>query len=142
MPNYSVKLDIREESIKVLDKEMPIQIIDSWEVSIRPCELNNFAKIFIDEPKISYGSKETNQLMFLLTKSGFNLVDIINFEDQVYSLFRSEAIKGTKINPIFDILDKARRIIKNKSNGHNVLRYLLYNLNNKIIKLQFNYEEC
>lgn len=142
LPNYSVKLDIREESIKVFDKKMPIQIIDNWEVSIRPCELNNFAKIFIDEPKINYASKETNQLMFFLTKSGFNLVEVINFEDKIYEIFKSEAIKGTKTNPIFNILDKARKIIKNKSEGHNVLRYLLYNLNNKIIKHQYNHEKC
>ena len=37
----------------------------------------------------------------------------------------------------FDCLEKCRQINKDKSRGVNVLRYLLYNLNNKIIKNQF-----
>ena len=45
-PNYAVKLSISSDNISVLDKSMPIQIIDNWDISIRPCELNNFAKIF------------------------------------------------------------------------------------------------
>ncbi len=41
--NYAVRLSIHNDVIGVLGKVMPIQIIDSWEVSIRPCEVNRFA---------------------------------------------------------------------------------------------------
>ena len=34
------------------------------------------------------------------------------------------------------ILDRCRRIIRDESPGHNILRYLLYNMNNVIIKNQ------
>lgn len=41
---------------------MPIQIIDEWEVSIRPCELNNFADIFGSHPKLG-GTNEISEIM-------------------------------------------------------------------------------
>ena len=41
--NYAVRLSIRNDNIRMMDKTMSVQIIDQWEVSIRPCELNNFA---------------------------------------------------------------------------------------------------
>ena len=44
--NYAVRLTIANDSISILNKSMPIQLITSWEVSIRPCEFDNFANIF------------------------------------------------------------------------------------------------
>ena len=46
LSNYAVKMKIREEYIDLFGEKMPIKIIDDWEVSIRPCELKNFSKIF------------------------------------------------------------------------------------------------
>jgi hypothetical protein len=39
--NYAVDLFIGKAYIDLLGKQMPINIIQNWEVSIRPCELNN-----------------------------------------------------------------------------------------------------
>ena len=36
--NYAVKFSIHNDTIHILDKDMSIQVIDSWSVSIRPCE--------------------------------------------------------------------------------------------------------
>ena len=44
--NYAVKFVVSKDYIEVSNKKMPIQIIDDWEVSIRPCEFKNFEKIF------------------------------------------------------------------------------------------------
>jgi DNA replication protein DnaC len=142
LPNYSVKLSISNDEIEILGKKMPIQIIDDWEVSIRPCELNYFADIFGEHLKIYTTSKEYIQLMLLLKGTGFNLVDVLELSDEYYQLFRNEVVRGANITPIFDILDLARKIIKNNLSGSNILRYLLYKLNNKIIKLQLSNENC
>lgn len=32
--------------IRILDKDMSILVIDGYEVSIRPCEWDNFSEIF------------------------------------------------------------------------------------------------
>lgn len=140
--NYSVRLSVSHGEIETFGKKMPIQIIDQWEVSIRPCELNYFADIFGDHPKITTESREYKDLMLLLTGSGFNLVEIIEFSDEYYGLFRDEVIKNAQVTHIFDILDEARKLIKNNKPGKNILRYLLYRLKNKIIKLQLNKKSC
>ena len=49
---------------------MPIQIIDDWDISVRPCEFNNFAKIFGYDLKMSGKSPESLELMSLLKKIG------------------------------------------------------------------------
>lgn len=44
--NYAVKLSIHNDSIDILGKNMNIQVIDGWSVSIRPCELDwSYVKI-------------------------------------------------------------------------------------------------
>jgi len=140
--NYSVKLSVSNDDIEILGRKMPIQIIDNWEVSIRPCELNYFADIFGNHPKISTGSIETRKLMALLTKTGLNLVEVIEFSDEYYQRFKGAVIKEAKETSIFDILDKARKLTKNNDSGSNIVKYLLYKLNNKIIKLQLSSKAC
>lgn len=139
--NYAVKLTISNDSINILDKKMPIQIIDSWEVSIRPCELNNFANIFGKHPKIG-GTKEYYELMRYLTSTGINLVELIDFSDRKFNYIIEEIADNTKTSHLFEILIKCREITKNQRRGHNIVRYLLYRLNNKIIKKQYKHEPC
>jgi len=43
---------------------------------------------------------------------------------------------------IFDVLDKCRKIIMEKKDGYNVLLYLLYHLNNDVIKRQKSNSPC
>lgn len=139
--NYSVKLTVSNDDIEILGKTMPIQIIDNWEVSIRPCEINYFADVFGDHPNISAGSNEALNLMSLLTKTGLNLVEVVGFSNEYYQRFKDVVTKKAKVTHIFNILDKARGLIKNRSSS-NIIRYLLYKLNNKIIKLQLSNETC
>lgn len=139
--NYAVRLGITSDSIEILGKEMPIKIITSWETSIRPCELNKFADIFWNHPKLSY-SMEVVELMWFMTNTGLNLVDIINFSENQYQIVKTSIISKAKVSHFYDILDKVRNITLNSKPGGVILRYLLYRMNNKIIKQQFYYEEC
>jgi hypothetical protein len=141
-PNYSVRLSVSYGDIDVFNKKMPIQIIDDWEVSIRPCEMNYFANIFGDHQKITTTSSEYKKLMLLLTETGFNLVEIIEFSDKYYQIFKTEVIKDAQVTHIFDILDKVRELTKNNAPSSNILKYLLYRLKNKIIKLQLGIKAC
>lgn len=140
--NYAVKLFISDDSIKILDKKMPIHIIERWEVSIRPCEINNFAYIFNINSKMQTGHKEYQGLMTFLTDTGFSLVDLVNFEDRHYENVKSKIIQDAKTTIFFEILDKCRRYIKKNSRGSNIISYLLYRLNNKVIKLQYEFNGC
>lgn len=138
--NYAVKLSISNDSIEILGKRMPIQIIDNWEVSIRPCEIDNFAKIF--GINVNSTGRDAYELMKYLTESGFNLVEIIDLNDGYYSYVKRLVSEKANSSRIFQLLDKCRSISKNKASGHNLIRYLLFRLNNKIIKEQYINVPC
>ncbi len=140
--NYAVKLSISNEHIQVLGKNMPIHIIDAWEVSIRKCEFNNFADIFGEHSTINSGSKEYKGLMRFLTLTGLHLVELVVSKDPYYNRVKSVVTKEAKVTHIFDILDQCRELILNNYSGYNVIKYLLYRLNNKIIKQQYRYGGC
>lgn len=142
MPNYSVKLDISKDNIEIFWKLMPIQLIDNWEVSIRPCELEKFAEIFGDNLRNKTNNNEITSLMALLTKSNLNLLDVANLSDEYYAKFKNKVLDKPYISYFFNIFQKARRIIKWNYSGVNTLRYLLYNLNNNIIKNQISKKSC
>lgn len=141
-PNYAVKFTESSDEIEVLGKKMPIKIIDNWEESIRPCELDHFADIFGKHPKIQTGTKEYPELMTFLKETGLNLVEIINLPDDYYKRIKKSITQKAKTTHILDILDKSRQLIKNAGHGSNVIRYLLYRLNNKILKRQYDSETC
>jgi len=94
--NYAVKLTITNDLIEVFGKKMPIQIIDGWEVSIRPCELDHFADIFGDHTKIQGNTTEYREIMSFLKMTGFNLVEIIELPDKNYQKIKNSIIQKAK----------------------------------------------
>ncbi len=131
LPNYSVKLSVSNDEIEILGKKMPIQIIDNWEVSIRPCEIEKFAYIFGEDLKNKTHNNEIYELMSLLTKTGLNLVRVVEFSDEYYQRFKDAVIKKAKVTHFFNVLDQLRELIKNNHPGSNIVKYLLYKLNNE-----------
>jgi len=140
---YAVKLYISNDSIEILGKNMPIHVIDDWEVSIRPCELDNFSYLLgKNRPKAQSASKEYQGIMKYLTHTGLNLAEFLELEDQYYEDVKREITIEARVTHFFNILDESRQIIKNNQAGSNILRYLLYKMNNKILKKQFNSDSC
>lgn len=140
--NYAVKLSIHNDVIGVLGKVMPIQIIDSWEVSIRPCEVNRFADFFGSHTQISGGNNEFRDLMKFLTDTRMSLVDLVISSDSYYSWAKAKCTKEAKVTHIFDLLNKSRDLIKDKAPGSNIIRYFLHKMNNKVMRHQYSRETC
>lgn len=140
--NYAVKLYMSIDNIEILGKKMPIHIIDRWEVSIRPCEVNNFASIFNIHLKTQTGSKEYQNLMTFLAESGLSLAGLVGMSDEYYQKIKEQITANAKVSHIFTVLDKCHEVIKNNHPGCNVISYLLYRLNNKIIKQQHLHGGC
>jgi hypothetical protein len=138
--NYAVKLVASEDHITVSNSKMPIEIIDDWEASIRPCEFKNFEKIFNLDAKEYTKTVEYYEVMSFLTETGLNLIEIIDFPDSYYNKFKQRITQKAETTRILDLLDKSRDFLKKRSSGSNVLRYLLYGLNNRIIKEQYRRE--
>jgi hypothetical protein len=139
---HAAMLTLQQDSIQVLGQTMPITIIRQWEVSIRPCEFDNFARLLGMPLKAKTSSTEYRYIMHYLTTRGDSLLDIINMSENVYMAIKAARPNDTVIQQIFPLLDEARRRIKFKTPGHNVLRYLLLHMHNEIIKSQYNSESC
>lgn len=142
LDNYAVKFSIRNESINVLGKEMIIQIVDDWIVSIRPCELDNFADIFGKHSEIISGTKEYSGLMSFLRETKMPLSELVVSSENYYNFVKNNITSELKVSRIFPILDQCRELILHKKSGSNVLKYLLYHLNNRVIKMQRSNECC
>lgn len=139
---YAANLILEPDSIHVMGQTMPITIIREWEVSIRPCEFDNFARIFDQRHKTSTGSSEYRNLMQYLTTTSSSLLDIIDMGDAQYDALKAWATKKSQQPRIFPVLDLARAKIQAKAAGHSVLRYLLLRMNNQIIKRQYTPDAC
>lgn len=137
---YAMKLAINFDHIDFSSKRMPIQIIIDWDVSIRPCEIRNFEKIFDSGANEFNQTKEYNTLMSFLKNTGLNLVEIVTFPENYYTKFKERISAQSNTKRLLDLLDKSRSYIKNQLPGSNVLRYLLYSLNNRVLKEQYTNE--
>ena len=144
--NYAVKLAIVDDTIEILDKKMPIRVVTDWEVSIRPCEFANLRKLIKNDYSVP-GIAEQRKLTEYLTKTRFSLSEIILFDDEMYSRVRNCIVPKSEGYHFFDTLDICRKYTLNNQSGCNILRYLLYHMNNRVIKAQYkehwrwNYEE-
>jgi len=137
MYNYSINMNLVDDKINILDMYMKIAIMESWMVSIRPCELKNYSKIFGDPIAIDPGLEEYRILMKYMTDTGDNLLDLLEKPNKdLLKLF------NTRTRRIYQTLVKTRYILNNNYPGSNVIRYLLYQLRNDIIKLQLSEEQC
>lgn len=142
MDNYAIKFSIHIDTIRILNKEMSILIIDKYEVSIRPCEWDNFSALFGPKAQHSTNSIEYRELMKFLTTIKMSLTELLSSDQNYYDYIKNYIITKAKSVKIYSILDQCREIIINCKAGANVLRYLLYSMNNRIIKLQYCREKC
>lgn len=139
---YAANLALASDSIHVLGQTMPIMIVREWEVSIRPCEFDNFARILGHRIKTSSGSPEYRNLMQHLTRTSSSLLDLVDMPDHQYAQLRASATERSRQLQILPVLDGARQVIRSNSAGSNVLRYLMLRMNNQLIKLQHSHGEC
>lgn len=134
--NYASKINFVNSSIKIIEHEMPILIIIGWEISIRECEFKNFIKL-IEGKQGGVGYSERMALCSYMTKYKLNLLDIVELQDSEYNSLRENLTARAKVTNFFNALDICRNIINNEKSGKNILRYLLFVMNNTIIKNQY-----
>lgn len=137
LPNYAITISFVEKEISMFSSKTTIKIINNWKVAIRSCEFNNLSKIFDNNINIKSNMLEYNNLMNYLTRENINLLNLVLMNDKEYQTEKRK-IEISKTNYILDLLDSCRYLIKNRSNGYKVIRYLLYNMRNIVIKKQLN----
>lgn len=139
-PHYSLKADIYYEEILLDQKRMPINVLSDFQVSIRPCELNNYASIFGDDIDIKANHAEYRGMMAYLSKSGASLLEIVLSSDAEYQRIKQEMFSRSQVHHFEKVLDKSRALILSNKAGATTIRYLLHTMNNKVIKNQRNDE--
>ncbi|MCA0297251.1 MAG: ATP-dependent RecD-like DNA helicase [Actinobacteria bacterium] len=135
---YAAQLELVGDTIEVLGRTMPVLLISAWEVSIRPCEFDNFSSLFSpvsDDVRSSHA--EYRRLMRYLTETRSSLLDLVDLPDAAYQQVRVWALSTSNRSPlIFRVLDQARSRIRSGSAGSRLLRYLMLRMNNEVIKAQ------
>ncbi|MCJ0765361.1 ATP-dependent DNA helicase [Variovorax terrae] len=139
---YAAMLMLQRDSIEVLGHTMPVAIIREWEVSIRPCEFDNFARLLGKSISTRTNSVEYQHLMGWLTEGAGSLVDLLDMSDSQYAVWRTAGTDFVTKLQIFPVLDEVRRIVKSASSGQNILRYLMLRMHNQTIKAQYNWNGC
>ena len=140
--NYAVKFSIHNDMIRILDKDMSILVIDGYEVSIRPCEWDNFSEIFGPRVKHSTNSNEYRELMRYLSVVRMSLTELVSCDQDYYDFIKGKITAHAQSVKIYEMLDQCRNIIVDNKPGANVLRYLLHKMNNRVIKWQYWGEQC
>lgn len=133
---YAIKLSFIESEIDIINRKMPIRIIDEFKVAIRPVEFTDIANI-LNIKKVSTGAREYHIAMDYLTKTGLSFTEIIDFDDDRYNSLKTKFASVAKSSNLFAALDICRDFSKSKRKGYVILRYLLLRLRHKIMREQF-----
>ena len=136
VPNYASKMRFVNSNIEIKGCKMPILIIVGWEVSIRECEFKNFIKLIEGEQR-EVGYSERLALCSFMTKNKMNLLDIVKYQDSEYNSIKEQLTVRSKVTNFFNALDICRDIINIGKGGKNILKYLLFTMNNTVIKNQY-----
>ncbi len=140
---YAANLELMKDTITVLGQTMPILLIRAWEVSIRPCEFDNFARFFGRTTKVRSGHTEYRRLMRYLTQTRSSLIDLMDITDQDYARIRAWTLRNSQRDAvIFPSLDEARTLIRASRPGSRLLRYLMLQMHNRVVKDQFGSAPC
>ena len=140
-PNYAIRASFVSRPVKVLGNVLEVSIISTYWVAIRPCEFRHIAHIL----NISSQFKRTLQydkIMTFIQNKHLSLSQIICFDDEQYSNFIAEINDSKFPNTNYiQLLNRARKFIKDNNVGKNVILYLLGFMNNTVIKNQEYYKE-
>jgi hypothetical protein len=140
--NYALKLFLAKTQINVFDTKSRVLIILDFEISIRPCEIERLGMIFDRKFKFNGRTKEYQNLMEGLKTGQLTLLEVTNLSNERFENFKNYLSDDSRSEKILPIIEKCRKIISQNANGSNVLRYLLTNLNNVVLKKQQNTQKC
>ena len=80
--------------------------------------------------------------MKFLSTVKMSLTELVSSEQDYYDFVKNNITAQAKSIKIYDLLDQCREVILSDKTGSNVLRYLLYKMNNRVIKWQYSNKRC
>lgn len=134
--NYSIQIAYANAEINLWSVKSKIKVVTNWKVSIDPSCLNKLGKILNINMKLSKNYGEYSSLMDFLTRTGMNLFDLINLQEDSFqnALYQIYGETNTKI--FKDVFIKLRRDYSSSSHkkGKHTVRYILLNLREEILE--------
>lgn len=134
--NYSIKIGYTDAIIDLWNVSSNIIIITNWVVSVEPRSLNRLAKILRINSKLNANYGEYSALMDFLTRTGLNLLDLIDLKETNFRELVEGIYKDTNTAVFKQVLYELQSNYSRQSSklGHNVIRYLLLNLRSDTIE--------
>lgn len=140
--NYALELTLAKTQINVFDTKSRVFIILDYDISIRPCEMQHLGMIFDRSFRFNSRNKEYQNLMTALKISQLTLLDVATLNELRFSEFKKDLSDDARSIKILEVIENYRQIIIKDAEGANVLRYLLNNPNNVVLKKQLSIEKC
>ena len=125
--NYDLKMLLSRHKITFLNTNIDINIIYDYEYSIRPCAFKNLLHIINSNLEISERKGGYKPLMETIKEKEMSLVDIIDNDEEI--LFPQK-------DKYAEFINHMKEYIKGKKFGTNIIRYLLLDMKNNVIKEQ------
>ena len=134
--NYSIQIAYSDSAINLWGVDSTIKVVTDWKVSIEPSCLNKISKILHYQTKISSKYREYNKLMNFLTKTGMNLLDLIDLKEINFNKVIDEIYEDANTKYFKEILQELRNRYSENSTikGKHVVRYILLNLREELIE--------
>lgn len=134
---YALKLNLAECKVNIDGVAVEALLIIDFEIYIRPCEIMHLGRFF--NPSFEYRSHtgEYRKMALAMKKYQLSLLDIILLEDKRFGNFLLHIQEGLRMRDISNLLINLRDIIYQNKDGASVLRYLITNVSNVVIKKQF-----
>lgn len=136
--NYSIQCDFARSTVEFNGIDIDIKVITSWNVSIRPCELEKIALICGNNIRVRSDKEYYKALMMFLSRTGMNLLDIVMADTQDEYDTYIQTIKLDLCAELKEAFARIRDIIISNKPGCNILRYLLAFSKNDIIRDQIS----
>jgi len=136
LENHSVDFELVDTEIEVLNAKMPIRLIRSWSVSVRPCEFDNLAKLFGVTMRARRGNRDYRALMAYMTERQLSLLDVIDLSDSEFDTVVQGLTEPGSASRIRDLIVQIRSYCRRDAVGTNVIRYLLLRARNETIRQQ------
>lgn len=134
--NYSIQVGYVQADIILFDRPTKIKVITDWRVSIAPAVLNKLSKIVRCNTRISANYNEYGAIMDVLTRTGANLLDIIDFRDEMFRAVLEKIYSDVKTDHYAATLTTLHERFGEKSTtfGRYTVRYALISLREELLE--------
>ena len=136
--NYAVNIYYKNSFIEIENNKVPIKVVFDWNISIRECEFKKFFKILGMKDYNVTNNKEYYSLMKYLKDTNYDLLDIALLDIEDILRIKNLLVKNNEACHIFECIIQVKKYIYEDLPGSNLLKYILFTMNNDFIKSQYN----